>query len=332
MFPGGPHRVDGPGYPGPMRFGVYLPTYAWPDLTPEHTERLRAFARRAEALGFDALWAGEHFMVAGHYGVAWMSPLLCLAHAAAVTTRIRLATGVLVLPYHHPLPLAREIQTLHQLSGGRVVLGVGTGWDRDEFDTLGIPLAERGARTDEIVAALRRLLIEEDVTFQGRYYWFEHVTIAPALPRFPELWVGGGSKLVRASSPDKPYLAPTVLARIAGADGWLARGDAPVEMVTADLHAIRAYLTDKGRDPASIRYGHYPPGRRGRPRRGRPPAAPALRANDGLASPLRGRRAVLSFRHDGGDRPAHRRPRAGRVPGLRPHDARLRSGPARPLR
>jgi probable F420-dependent oxidoreductase len=240
-----------------MRFGVYLPTYAWPDLTPEHTGRLQRFARRAEALGFDALWAGEHFMVAGHYGVAWMSPLVCLAHAAAVTTRIRLATGVLVLPYHHPLPLAREIQTLHQLSGGRMVLGVGTGWDAEEFDALGMSLAERGARTDEILAALRRLLTETDVTFRGRHYRFEHVTIAPVLPRFPELWVGGGSKLVGPSSPDKPYLAPTVLARIAAADGWLARGDAPVAMVTADLRTIRAYLTSQGRDPASLRYGHY---------------------------------------------------------------------------
>jgi probable F420-dependent oxidoreductase len=186
-----------------------------------------------------------------------MSPLLSLAHAAAVTTRIRLATGLLILPYHHPLTLARDLQTLHQLSGGRLVLGVGTGWDADEFAALGVPLAERGGRTDEIVAALRRLLTEADVTFRGRYYRFQHVTIAPALPSFPELWVGGGSKPLAPWSPDKPSIVPAVLERIAGADGWLARGDAPVEMLTADLRAIRDYLAARGRDPASLRYGHY---------------------------------------------------------------------------
>lgn len=223
----------------------------------DQVARVREFARRAEALGFDALWAGEHFMVAGHYGVAWMSPLLCLAYAAAVTTRIRLATGLLVLPYHHPLTLARELQTLHALSGGRLVLGVGAGWDRDEFEGLGMRLGERGTRTDEVLAALRRLLTEPDVTFEGRFYRFAHARIEPRPSRFPELWVGGGSKPASRWSPDPPSLAPSVLARIARADGWLARGDAPVEMVTADLRAIRAYLSAHGRDPATLRSGHY---------------------------------------------------------------------------
>lgn len=81
-----------------MRFAVYLPTYAWPDLAPDQAAHVKHFARKAEDLGLDALWAGDHFMIAGHYGTAWMSPLLCLAHAASATSRIRLATGVLVLP------------------------------------------------------------------------------------------------------------------------------------------------------------------------------------------------------------------------------------------
>jgi alkanesulfonate monooxygenase SsuD/methylene tetrahydromethanopterin reductase-like flavin-dependent oxidoreductase (luciferase family) len=75
-------------------------------------------------LGFDALWVVGHFLVApGLYGMVWMSPLLCLAHAAAVTQRLRLAMGILVRPYSHPVTLARQIQTLHHLSGGRFVLG-----------------------------------------------------------------------------------------------------------------------------------------------------------------------------------------------------------------
>src|SRR5262245_27934571 len=240
-----------------MRFGVYLPTFAWPDPTFDQAARVREFARRADALGFDALWVAEHFLVApGLYGTVWMSPLLCLAHAASVTTRIRLATGLLIAPYYHPVTLAREIQTLWQLSGGRFVLGVGPGWDQHEFETLGMKLGERGRRTDEIIAALRRLLTERDVSFEGRHYRFAHVSIEPLLPRFPELWVGGGSKIQTELSPDKPHIVPSVLARIAGADGWLARGAGSQQMVKNDVQTIRAHLRDNGRDPDSLRYGH----------------------------------------------------------------------------
>jgi probable F420-dependent oxidoreductase len=239
-----------------MRFGVYLPTYAWNDLTFDQAARVKTFARKAEDLGFHALWVAEHFLVApGLYGTVWMSPLLCLAHAASVTSRIKLATGVLILPYYHPVTLAREIQTLHHLSGGRFVLGVGPGWDQSEFETLGMKLGQRGRRTDEIIAALRLLLTQRDVSYAGRYYQFEHVSIDP-LPGFPELWVGGGSKIKTALSPDKPYIAPAVLARIAGADGWLARAAGSQQMVKDDVRAIREHLAKIGRKPDSLRYGH----------------------------------------------------------------------------
>jgi probable F420-dependent oxidoreductase len=240
-----------------VKFGVYLPTFAGPDLGFEQAARVKEFARRAEELGFDALWVAEHFLEApGLYGTVWMSPLLCLAHAASVTTRIKLATGLLILPYYHPVTLAREIQTLWHLSGGRLVLGVGPGWDQHEFESLGMKLAERGRRTDEMIAALRRLLTERDVSFAGQYYRFDHVTIEPRLPRLPELWVGGGSKIQTSLSPDKPYLTTAVLARIAGADGWLARAAGSQQMVKDDVRAIRAHLTSQGRDPDSLRYGH----------------------------------------------------------------------------
>ena len=240
-----------------MKFGVYLPTYAWRDLGFDQTARVKTFARRAEELGFDALWVAEHFLEApGLYGTPWMSPLLCLAHAASVTTRIRLATGLLILPYYHPVTLAREIQTLWHLSGGRFVLGVGPGWDQHEFETLGMKLGERGRRTDEMIAALRRLLTERDVSFAGKHYQFDHVTIEPLLPRLPELWVGGGSKIQTSLSPDKPYIAPAVLARIESADGWLARAAGSQQMVKDDVRAIRDHLTKIGRKPDSLRYGH----------------------------------------------------------------------------
>jgi alkanesulfonate monooxygenase SsuD/methylene tetrahydromethanopterin reductase-like flavin-dependent oxidoreductase (luciferase family) len=117
-------------------------------------------------------------------------------------------------------------------------------------------LAERGRRTDEMIAALRRLLTERDVSFAGRYYRFERVTIEPRLPRLPELWVGGGSKTQTSLSPDKPYIAPPVLARIAGADGWLARAAGSQQMVKDDVRTIRDHLASHGRDPDTLRYGH----------------------------------------------------------------------------
>jgi alkanesulfonate monooxygenase SsuD/methylene tetrahydromethanopterin reductase-like flavin-dependent oxidoreductase (luciferase family) len=117
-------------------------------------------------------------------------------------------------------------------------------------------LSERGRRTDEIIAALRRLLTERDVSFEGRYYRFQHVTIEPRLPRFPELWVGGGSKIQTSLSPDRPYVVPAVLARIAAADGWLARAAGSQQMVKDDVRAIRDHCVKVGRDPDSLRYGH----------------------------------------------------------------------------
>jgi probable F420-dependent oxidoreductase len=240
-----------------VRFGVYLPTFAGSNLDVGQAAEVETFARRAEELGFDALWVAEHFLEApGLYSTVWMSPLPCLAHAAGVTTRIRLATGLLVLPYYHPVTLAREIQTLWHLSGGRFVLGVAPGWDEHEFEALGMKLSERGRRTDEMLAALRRLLTERDVSFAGDFYRFERVTIEPRLPRFPELWVGGGSKLPTPLSPDKASMVPAVLARIAVADGWLSRAAGSQQMVKDDVRAIREHLVAAGRDPATLRFGH----------------------------------------------------------------------------
>jgi len=94
------------------------------------------------------------------------------------------------------------------------------------------------------------------VSFEGRYYRFRHVTIEPRLPRVPELWVGGGSKIQTSLSPDKPYIVPAVLSRIAGADGWLARAAGSQQMVKDDVKAIRAHCAAIGRDPASLCLGH----------------------------------------------------------------------------
>src|SRR6202011_3329190 len=96
-------------------------------------------------------------------------PILTLTWAAAATRRIRLGTSVIVLPMHHPLPMAKQVATLQSLSGGRVIFGIGVGWLEAEFAALGVPFRERGRRMDESIALLRALWRDDPVSFQTRY-------------------------------------------------------------------------------------------------------------------------------------------------------------------
>jgi len=143
-----------------LRFGVWLPTYAWPDGGPEQVERLREWISRCEQNGLD-IWVIDHLLAApGLYGVAWLEPLNVLAYAAALTSTVRLATGILVLPVRHPVVLAKEIATLCRLSRDRYLFGIGPGWHVQEFEVTGSRIEERGARTDEIVEAVTLLLTQ----------------------------------------------------------------------------------------------------------------------------------------------------------------------------
>ncbi len=134
-------------------------------------EIVAAVAGQADELGFATLWCGEHVVMvdepASRYPYSgdgriavppdadWLDPLLALTFAAAHSQRITLATGVLLLPEHNPLLIAKQAATLDVLSGGRFALGVGVGWSAEEFAALGVPFARRGARTDEYIAAIR---------------------------------------------------------------------------------------------------------------------------------------------------------------------------------
>src|SRR3954469_15756870 len=130
-----------------------------------------AVAAAAERSGFATLWAGEHVVMvdrpgsrspysddaqtAGPATADWSDPLIGLSFAAAATTTIGIATGVLLLPEHNPVLLAKQVATLDTLCDGRFTLGIGIGWSREEFDALGVPFARRGVRTAEYVAAMR---------------------------------------------------------------------------------------------------------------------------------------------------------------------------------
>ncbi len=241
-----------------MRFGLMLPSFSFSDLDYGRAARLRDFSTRAEAMGFEALWVAEHLLTArGLYGTGWLSPLETLAFAAGCTEKIKLATGILIPAIRNPVFLAKEIASLQYLCGGRFELGVGAGWDAHEFAVAGVPLKQRGGRTDEALDIFARLWTGEAVSHAGRYYNFEDVTIEPALPEPPFLWVAGGAKAKTALSPDPETIAPSVLERICRrADGWIARAAGSNQSVIEDWRHIERRLEEIGRPRAELVFGH----------------------------------------------------------------------------
>jgi alkanesulfonate monooxygenase SsuD/methylene tetrahydromethanopterin reductase-like flavin-dependent oxidoreductase (luciferase family) len=239
-----------------LKFGVWLPTYAWPEAGPEQAERLTAWIRGCEQHGLD-IWVIDHLLTApGLYGVAWLEPLNVLAYAAALTSTVRLATGILVLPVRHPVVLAKEIATLCRLSHERYCFGIGPGWYAQEFDVTGTRIEERGARTDEIVEAVTLLLTQPHATYRGRYYQFTDVTIDPRPQTLPEIWVSGGSRIPDPDEHDVPFMSKTVLNRIVRHGRWLSRCSGTQAWVKRDWAAIQAHARALGRDPSAITFGH----------------------------------------------------------------------------
>jgi probable F420-dependent oxidoreductase len=240
-----------------VQIGIWLPSYTYPNLTYDRVRgSVHDYARRCNDLGYD-VWVIDHLLHApGLYGMSWLEPLHVLTYAAAVAPDVTIGTGILVLPLRHPVLLAKEVATMDFLTGGRYRFGIGPGWYPGEFAATGTSVKERGARTDEILAAVRRLLTEEHVTFEGRYYRFEDVTIEPRPPKFPEVWVSGGSRLPDPEYSDVPVLADSVLERILDADWWLSRNSGTQELIKRDWAKIQATLAERGRAPDSIGFAH----------------------------------------------------------------------------
>jgi probable F420-dependent oxidoreductase len=156
-------------------------------------------AEVADGLGFDYLTCSEHVALpvdaADTRGATYWDPLATLAFLAARTSRIRLATSVLVLGYHHPLEIAKRYGTLDRISGGRLILGVGVGSLTAEFDLLGAQWDDRGARADDAMRALRASLSTTRPAYDGEYYRFDSLVVEPCAvqPRVP-IWVGGRTR------------------------------------------------------------------------------------------------------------------------------------------
>ncbi len=240
-----------------LRFGLRIPSYAPPGLTYQRSRDLLEYCRRVDELPYEDLWVIDHLLVSkGVYGVSWLDSLATLSAAAAVTEGVGLGTAALVLPLRHPVILAKEVASLHMLSGGRFRLGVAVGWDPGEFAATGVPLNERGRRTDEALELVRLILNEEEVTFDGRFWQVENLTIYPRVPESPPVWIAGGTLTHAPDTPDKPFIAPGVLDRILKADGWMARssGSDPGD-VQNDWKVVKEHLTANGRHPATLTFG-----------------------------------------------------------------------------
>jgi probable F420-dependent oxidoreductase len=173
-------------------YGLHRGSSAEPDA-------LARRAWRAEEVGFESLWAGDHILLPevsqDPPGQPRLEIVTALTFMAAATRRVRLAAGVIVLPQRQPVLLAKQLSTLDTLSKGRLVVGIGVGYVESELRALGASLEDRGARTDEYVAAMKALWQEETPTFEGRFVAFSGVQRPqPVQKPYPPLVFGGASK------------------------------------------------------------------------------------------------------------------------------------------
>ncbi|HST42267.1 MAG TPA: LLM class flavin-dependent oxidoreductase [Conexibacter sp.] len=207
-----------------MRFGI-MASHQWPfdeDLR-KHVDELVELVQLAEQLGYDSTWVINHFVS----NLATPQPISMAAKLIENTERITVGTGILLLPFFHPVHIAEEFATLDQFSGGRVVLGVAAGYREHEFEAFGIDIDERFKRLDEGIRIIRALWSGERVSFDGEIWSFhdQRIGVPPLSPGGPPIWVGaGGRHAVRRA------------ARLG--DAWYAPGNAPSPRYLAKHTAI----------------------------------------------------------------------------------------------
>ncbi len=226
-------------------------------------EAITTLAKRAERLGYDSIWVTDRLLIpvqststnpyspTGELPVGpdepWLEPLTALTYLATITERINVGTSVLVIPYRNPIITAKALATADYLSGGRVILGAGVGWLREEFTALGMPFDDRGARTVEYLRIMKEIWTKPRVAFEGRFARIAEaggVRPHPAQQPHIPIWIGGHSE--------------AALKRVVEVgDGWHPLGLRPpvalypLEMA-AKVRRLREMAAAAGRDPAAI--------------------------------------------------------------------------------
>jgi probable F420-dependent oxidoreductase len=234
-----------------VKLGFSLPVAgAW--ATPDNQVRV---ALHAEALGYHSLWAFQRLLYAlepkNDYpplpGQPWpkafervLDPIVSLSYVAAATTRIRLGTSALIMPYYQPIVVAKQLATLDVLSGGRLNVGLATGWSEDEYDAVNVPYRNRGRRADEFLQCLKAIWTEDIVEFHGEFYHVPRARVEPkpAQKPHPPITIGGYS--------------PAVIRRaITLGDGYNG-GNVPLNEVAPLVRQLREAAAMAGRDPAAL--------------------------------------------------------------------------------
>lgn len=233
-----------------MQFGVHLP-----HIGPWHDgATMRRFALAIEEMGYDSVWVSDHIVFpvgfeskypyadTGDFpvppSVPWLEPVTTLTYVAGVTSRVRLGTSVQVLPYRNPVMNAKQLANLAMLSGGRLIVGVGAGWLREEAEAMGMPWDERGQRTDEHIEVLRALWTQENPKFEGRFYRVEGVRCEPRPSPAPPIWVGG-------------HEAPSLRRAARLGDGWHAYCLGPDDLAEG-WRKVQSLAREAGRDPEEL--------------------------------------------------------------------------------
>jgi probable F420-dependent oxidoreductase len=221
------------------RFGLALENYT-PATKEPHIDELVRYARRAEELGYSSLWAWDHMLLGTRSPFPFLESLTTLTALAMETSRVRLGTGVLVLPLRNPLVLAKTTATLDRISGGRLTLGIAAGWYEREFDAAGVPFSRRGRIFEHNLEALENFWSGDPVSGEQDGIPYRNALMLPRpeqQPR-PKVLIGG--------------YVDKVLRRVATkSDGWLTYFYAPESFARA-WKKIRNFAEEAGRDPDEL--------------------------------------------------------------------------------
>ncbi len=221
------------------QFGLALRNFVGPGEVPD-VAALYAYAERAEALGFESLWAWDHVLLGVEPSFPIIDSITTLGAVAARTKTIKLGTGVLVLPLRNPVVAAKALGSLDVISGGRLILGVAAGWYAREFDAVGVPFKQRGRIFERNLDILLRLWTEERVTLKADELNLREAVMVPRTaqrPRPPVL-VGG-------------YVDAVLKRAGTVGDGWLTYFYTP-ESFTKSWQKVQAFARDAGRDPSAL--------------------------------------------------------------------------------
>ena len=220
-------------------FGLAIRNFVGPGEVPD-IEGVHAYSRRAEELGFESLWAWDHVLLGVEPSFPIVDSIAMLSAVAARTSRIKLGTGVLVLPLRNPVVAAKQLGSLDLISGGRLVLGVAAGWYAREFDAVGVPFKQRGRQFERNLDILLRLWTEDRVTLKVDEHNLREAVMVPRTtqrPRPPVL-IGG-------------YVDAVLKRAGTVGDGWLTYFYTP-ESYRKSWEKIVAFAREAGRDPATL--------------------------------------------------------------------------------